>query len=46
MLNEWSDRVPAAPRKPLLRRASFWIGVLVALGSAGFVWQLAERLLG
>jgi hypothetical protein len=46
MLNEWSDRQPPGPRKPLLLRASFWIGALVALGSAGTVLQLAGRLLG
>ena len=46
MLNEWSDRVPQVPRKPLLLRGSFWIGASVALGSAGLVWSLAERLFG
>jgi hypothetical protein len=46
MLNEWSDREPPVPRKPLLLRASFWVGALVALGSAGTVWGLAARLFG
>lgn len=45
MLNEWSDREPPSPRKHLLLRASFWVGALVALGSAGTVWQLVARLL-
>jgi hypothetical protein len=45
MLNEWSDRVPPSPRKPLLLRGSFWLGFMVAMASAALVYDLAARLL-
>jgi hypothetical protein len=45
MLNEWSDRVPPGPRKPLLLSGLFWLGIMVALASAGLVYDLAARLL-
>ncbi|HEX8583364.1 MAG TPA: hypothetical protein VF680_03020 [Allosphingosinicella sp.] len=46
MLNEWSDRRPLEPRKPLLLRASFWIGVVVILNCAAVAIPLATWLLG
>ena len=46
MLNEWSDRRPPGPRKPLLLRASFWIGVVVILNCAAVAIPLATWLLG
>jgi hypothetical protein len=46
MLNEWSDRVPPRPPRPLLLKASFWLTMLLTLASAGFALNLASRLLG
>jgi hypothetical protein len=46
MLNEWSDRRPPGPRKPLLLRPPFWIGVVVILSGAAFAVPLVAWLLG
>ena len=46
MLNEWSDRVPPQPKRPLLLRSEFWLGCLSTLVGIGLVADLLARLLG
>jgi hypothetical protein len=45
MLNEWSDREPEGPPRPLLLRAASWLIALTALGHAAVLIRLAAWLL-
>ena len=46
MLNERSDRVPPAPRKPLLTSLRFWSGVATVLVSLTLLIGVFARFAG
>lgn len=46
MLNEWSDRAPPGPRKPILASWQFWSGVMTVLVGLAVLVGLFARFSG
>ena len=46
MLNEWSDRPPPRPPRPLHRRGEFWLALFAAAVSIGLLAGFLGWLLG